>query len=268
MAIIGVILLIIGIVVICVRQFSTQKHYEQLAGSEIEKVGEVLAIYKETRESLGEERNSVEKDLAVMGMPECDEPLISPLGQKPCIYYSMKVTSSRTEHYTEKDSEGKTVQKTRTVTDTLDQSTNSTRFKINDGTGTIMVDPKDGTFDGAVKSVDKSEIRQPDAGASISFGGFSLNLSGGNNNIREPQTIKYEEEMIGLDRKLTVMGTLRDSMGDFVIEKTPKKSLSISTRSLEDKLAEVKSSLKTQLIVAAILGGIGLILTIIGLINN
>ena len=263
----GVILLIIGIIAFCIATFSTQKRLDQLIGSGRQKIGEIVEAYKQTKAELGEmaEENTVSEQLTVMGDPSCDEPLISPLGNKPCIYYSMKVTSTRTEHYTEKDDQGHDVRKTRQVTNTLDQSTNSTRFKINDGTGTVMVDPQNGKFEGLVKSVDKSEIRTANQGASISFGNFSLNLSSAFS-PQEPETIKYEEEIIGLDRKLTVVGTLCDKMGEFMIEKQGKNSVIVSTKSQDEMIADTKSSLKTQKIVAMVCGGLGLALLILGII--
>ena len=263
----GVILLIIGIIAFCMATFSTQKRLDQLVGSGRQKIGEIVEAYKQTKADLGEmaEENTVSEKLTVMGEPSCDEPLISPLGNKPCIYYSMKVTSSRVEHYTEKDSEGRTVNKSRTITDTLDQSTNSTRFKINDGTGTVMVDPQNGQFEGLIKSVDKSETRTANQGASISFGNFSLNLSN-SFSPKEPETIKYEEEIIGLDRRLTVIGTLCDKMGEFEITKQGKTPVIVSTKSQDEMIAETKSSLKTQKIVAMVCGGLGLALLILGII--
>ena len=269
MSIIGGLLLVIAIVVVCVRQFSTQKELDKMLASDREKIGEVLSVQKQVKEELETSENSVAKQLTVMGTPSCDEPLISPLGNKPCLYYSMKVTSKRIEHYTEKDSEGRTVNKTRTIEDVLDQSTNCTRFKIDDGTGSVMVDPHDGSFEGTTTSVNKSETHshKEGANASISFGNFSLNLSNRNysSSPTEPETIKYEEEIMGFDRPLTVIGTLTDKMGDFVIEKCGKNSMIVSTKSQDDMIAERKSALKTQLIIAAVCGGLGLIFLIIGL---
>ena len=318
MVAVGIILFIIAIGVICFRQFSTQKELDKLISSEREKIGEVLSVYQQTKEELGTSENSVSKQLTVMGNASCDEPLISPLGNKPCLYYSMKVTSKRIEHYTEKDSEGRTQNKTRTIEDVLDQSTNCTRFKLDDGTGTVMVDPHDGSFEGTFTSVNKSETRNfnnNQEAVTISFGNFSMNLSGQNYSSSaapmsssaapvcssatpmsssaapmsssaapmssspvsvsfsssgtpsEPVTIKYEEEIIGFDRPLTVVGTLTDKMGEFLIQKDGKNAMIVSTKSQDDMIAERKASLKTQLIVAAVCGALGLICLIIGLVS-
>lgn len=268
----GVILLVIGIVAICMRQLSSQKRLDQLTRSGRQKIGEIVAAYQATKQDLGEmgEENTVGEEMTVMGMPKCDSPLISPLGQKECLYYEMRVTAERIEHYTDTDSDGNTRQKTRRVTDTLDSSSNNTRFTLEDSTGSVLVDPRDGVFEDLVTTVDRSETYVRSNSSRLSFGGFSLDLCNFNQYCGNtmPQTIKYEEKIIGLDRKVTVVGTLCDKMGDLMIQKNGKTKVIVSTKSPEEMVLAVKGQMKTQLIVAIACGAIGLILCIIGAVSS
>ena len=264
----GVLLLIIAVVVFLFQTFSTKKHLDQLTSSGRQKLGEVLTAYRETKKELGDmgEENTVSEKMTIVGNPSCESPLISPLGQKPCIYYEVKVTSNYVEHYQERDSNGNMQNRTRNKTDVLEQNTNSTRFKLDDGTDSVIVDPRDGQFDGLTTSVDRSEVRQPTAGPTLSFGGFSLSLPSTINANQSPQTIHYQEKIIGLDRKLTVVGTLCDKMGELLIEKNGKTKVIVSTKSPDEMLAETESTMKTQRIIMAACGAIGLVLLIIGII--
>ena len=265
----GVLLLVIAVIVFLVQTLSTKKHLEQLTSSGRQKLDEILGAYRETKKELGDmgEENTVSEKLTVVGDPSCDAPLTSPIGQKPCIYYEVKVTANRVEHYQERDSNGNMQNRTRNVTDTLDQSTNCTRFKLNDGTDTVIVDPQDGEFKGLTTTVDRSEVHQPSAGPTLSFGGFSLSLPNTSSANQAPQTIHYQEKIIGLDRKLTVVGTLCDKMGDLLIEKSGKTKVIVSTQSPDEMLAETESTMKTQRIIMIACGAIGLVLLIVGIVS-
>lgn len=266
--VLGGILIVIAIIAFCMRTFSTQKRLDQLTRSGRQKLGEILEGYRKAKEELGElgEENSAAEELTVVGMPKCESPLISPLGQKECIYYEMSVTAERIEHYQERDSEGNLRDRTRRITDTLDASSNSTRFTLDDGTDSVTVEPRDGIFEDLVTTVERSETFVNNNNGFLSFGGFSLNF----NNLQQyrsgmrPETVKYRERIIGLDRKITVVGTLCDKMGDLMIENHDKSKVIISTKSPVEMIKSTEKSMKTQLLVAAICGGVGVVFCILG----
>lgn len=269
LTIIGVVLLIVAIVSACMFIFSSKPKLEKLLASSRVSIGDTLKSYAETKSSLGEmgKEGVVSEDMTIMGNPRCESPLISPLGQKECLYYSYRVTETHKEQerYYENDANGNRQERTRTVTrtSTLDQGSNSTRFFVDDGTGEMLVDPRGGKFEGLIKTVDKTESQFSNAsGPSISFGGLSLNLGGG---ASRPESLHYEEEIIGLDRRVTVVGTLCDKMGDLLIEQYNDSHVLVSTKSQDEMIAETKKSMKSQQICAIACGVIGAILTIIGL---
>lgn len=260
----GVIFLVTAVILVSVKTFSTQKRLDQLVSSSKQKLGDILSIYEETKKELGDlgEENTVSEKLTIKGKVHADEPLTSPLGKRECLYYTYKVTAKRTERYTERDSEGNTRQRSRTVYDTLDQGKNSTRFWLDDGTGKVLVDPQNGKFDGLIKTVERSETQFSSSGGMFSAGFLSISLPTGS----RPETISYVEEIIGLDRPLTVIGTLCDKMGELLIEGVKKNPVIVSTLSQEEMIERAQSSAKKLLIGAAACGAIGLALLIVHLV--
>lgn len=261
----GVVFFITAIILFSIKTFSTQKRLDQLMSSSKQKLGEILSIFAETKKDLGElgAENTVSEKLTVKGKVHTDMPLTSPLGQRECLYYTYKVTAKRTERYTERDSNGNDQQRTRTVYDTLDQGDNSTRFWLDDGTGKVLVDPKGGKFEGLTKSVERSESQFTPTGGMLSVGFLSLSIPTGGG---RPETITYVEEIIGLDRPLTVIGTLCDKMGELMIESVKKTPVIVSTLSQEEMIERAQSSAKKLIIGAIACGVIGAILIVVGLV--
>ncbi len=268
--VIGVILLIIGVVFFVMRG-SDQKKLEQLTGSGKQKLGELVPILKETKASLGDlgEDGAISENVTVMGTPKCDQPLKSPLGGQECIYYKYTVKNIWTERYTETNSEGRSVTRTRRHEDVMDSGESSVPFTIDDGTGTILVDPMDGTFEGLTKTVERSENNFANmSGPSIQIGGLSLNLNNLGANRSRPESIKYSEEIIGLNRRLTVVGNVCDKMGELCIQKNGKTKVIISTKSADEMVADSKKAVRNKGIGAMVCGGLGILAIIIGIISK
>lgn len=264
MVVLGVILIIVAVIVVGFYFLSAKPKLEKLISSERVSIGETLTAYKETKSSLGElgKENVVSEDMTIMGRPECEDPLTSPLGQKPCLYYKYTVTETHYETHRVKDSDGRTRTERRRCTSTLEENSNSTRFYVDDGTGKMLVDPQDGSFEGCVKTIDKTDTQFSSSGPSVSFGGFSLNL--GNMGDSRPESLHYEEWIIGFDRNVTVVGTLCDKMGDLLIEKSGDSSVLVSTKSQDEMIAETKSTMTMQKVAAAILAVLGIVCLLIG----
>ncbi len=81
-----------------------------------------------------------------------------------------------------------------------------------------------------------------------------------------PDTIHYTEEVIGLDRRLTVVGTVCDKMGNLQIESTSKHKVIVSTKSADDMATDAQNDLKTGNIMMKICGPVGIVLLILGII--
>lgn len=81
--------------------------------------------------------------------------------------------------------------------------------------------------------------------------------------MSSPDTIHYTEEVIGLDRRVTVIGTVCDKMGDLRIESTNDHKVIVSTKSVDDMVKdaeETKSSAKLWRVISIIIAIICIIL--------
>lgn len=272
----GIVLIIVSIILIIVAvvnvfsKKSAEERLAKLAGAGKQKLGEFIPLVNETKAAMSDlgSDNVIQEDATVMGKIKCSQPLMSPIGNVPCVYYTYKVTNKWTERYTEKDSNGHTQTRTRTHEDVIDQGTNCTRFTLDDGTGSIMVDPQDGTFEGLSKSVDRTETQFPqnNSGPSLQIGSLRLDLGSGNMRNQRPESVKYVEEVIGLDRTVTVVGTICDAMGDLCVRGTSKNKVIVSTKSADDMVADTKDSIKSAKLCMNICGILGVVLLIIGII--
>ena len=176
--IVGIILIIVGIVGFF-KVKASQDRLAQLGASSKQILGELVPILMQTNADMSDlgDENIISENATVMGQPQCQNPLRSPIAGIPCIFYKYKVVYKTTERYQETNSEGNTEWKTRTHEQTIDQGTNSTVFAINDGTGSIMVDPKDGTFEGLTKTVDKTETNFQRNGNGVQLGNLMVSLA-------------------------------------------------------------------------------------------
>jgi len=274
--IIGIVF--IGIAIGCfVGKCSAQGRLEQLAAAGKQNLAELIPILQQTKAEMSDlgADNVISEKVSVMGQPECQNPLISPIGKVPCIYYKYKVTNKWTERYQERDSNGQMRTQTRTHEDTLDEGSSSTIFTLNDGGTSIDVNPDKGNFEDLVKTVERSETQfNNNNGPSLQIGGLTINLGGNNmsggfgsmmssNNYNRPEMIKYKEEIIGLDRRLTVVGTVCDRMGKLCIESTEGNPIIITTKSSEQLVEDAKSSISgynAAWIICLIIGIISIII--------
>ena len=81
-----------------------------------------------------------------------------------------------------------------------------------------------------------------------------------------PDTIHYTEEIIGLDRRLTVVGTVCDKMGNLQIESTSKHKVIVSTKSADDMAVDAKKDLKSGNLMLTICAPLGVILLVFGIL--
>ncbi len=276
--IIGIVFIGIAIGCFC-GKCSAQSRLEQLAAASKQNLSELIPILEQTKAEMSDlgADNVISEKVSVMGQPQCANPLISPIGKVPCIYYRYKVTNKWTERYQERDSNGQMRTQTRTHEDTLDEGSSSTVFTLNDGGTSIEVNPDKGNFEDLVKTVERSETQfNNNNGPSIQIGGLSINLGNSSNmsgygnmmssaKYNRPEMIKYKEEIIGLDRRLTIVGTVCDRMGKLCIESTKDNPVIITTKSSDELVADAKSSISGYNIAWIICAIIGIISIIIGI---
>lgn len=208
---------------------------------------------------------SFKEFVALRGRPECDSPLISPLGERECLYYEMKIIREYEETYREKDSDGHMRTRTRRSSETMSSESNGVAFAIADSTGSTAVAPDGADFEDLVESVDQFEPGDDGMGQ-LSYGGFSLSFGRLSNN-RRTLGFRYKELILPADRELTVIGDASDASGTLRIARGGMRFI-ISPRTKREMLGAAESTAKWTSIASGIASLAGVVLLVIGLITH
>ena len=233
---------------------------DELRGVERRQAGELSALVTEIGAEIGQ--GAFRERAEIVGQIECDAPLTSPLGEKPCLHYDMTVRREYEETYYDRDSQGREQRRTRRSSDVVSQEQASAVFRVRDATGALLVQPDGARFDGLVKSVDRFD--HGDANE-LSVGRFVMSLASQLAGGRRTLGYKYEEK-IPLDRNVTVIGQVSDEMGEVALRKGEGKLL-VSTRTREELVRSAQKTAKIFLVLGLIGLGGGLALVIAGIVD-
>ena len=144
--------------------------------------------------------------VSLRGTIQCDEPLISPMGERSCAYYKTEIERK----YRTSNSDGKK----QTRTETMSEQSEGRDFflAVDDQTIKVHIDGAD--HEALVETVDRFEPATGDM--QIGFGGFSMNLPASHGNDR---TIgyRYQEHILSTDGQLTIVGEVSDVNGQLSI---------------------------------------------------
>jgi len=197
----------------------------------------------------------------------CDQPLTSQLGEHSCVYYRMSVRRKYDEEYWEKDNNGNQVRKTRTGTDVVSDTKESCPFYVKDETGKLLVVPDGAKFDSLIESVSRFEPATMGGLGGIGFGRFQLTPPMMQGSGRRTLGYHYEEHVLPLNRRVTIMGQVNDKMGQLAMRKADGQKLFISTRSKEEMVGSAQKT--AQVMFASAIGSavIGVVLAIIGAVS-
>jgi hypothetical protein len=144
--------------------------------------------------------------VSVTGTARSDNPLISEHGQVPCLYYSCSVERDyETTEYEPATKDRPAQRNTRRVTETISSNTQFTSFTVEDESGMVTVIPDDAEFD-ARETLNRFEQATTSGGASVSIGGFELNLGNGDRTLG----YRYRESIIPLDKPIYVAGVVTE----------------------------------------------------------
>ena len=181
----------------------------------------------------------------VKGVANCPQPLESEFGRTPCIYYASRVIreyETREEYEdTNKQRQWRTVRKNETVA----SNSARTRFALDDGTGTILVDPE-GADLSAPKALERFKPEGHRASASDpSFFGMVFEAVRASRDA-DDRTLgyRYVEEVIPTGARLYVVGEATDNQGQLVVRKpsTKDRKFIISLKSEEDLIKSHRST--------------------------
>ena len=137
----------------------------------------------------------------VKGTLRCEAPLTSEMAGQKCAYYSATVTREYLERdYDDDDNVGSDRR-----TEILSQNKQFAPFSIEDATGSVPVNAEGAEVD-AREMVNRFERNTGNEGTSISLGGATLNIGGGERSIG----YRYTEGIPPVAGRVSVLGTAQE----------------------------------------------------------
>lgn len=201
----GVILLVIGVGLIVWHVMARRKAGE-LKVAKAARVANLLDLAAQMASEIGD--GGLTEFVELTGKPQA-EPLISPLGERPCLHYRMTVTHKYEEEHTTRDSEGRERRETRTGSEVMSSESDTRDFVLDDGSGQIAVRLAGADFDGLVESVDRFEPAMS-SGGSLRMGRWSFSV-GSLGRGRRTLGYQYQEHVLPFGVPLTVIGQASDA---------------------------------------------------------
>jgi hypothetical protein len=186
---------------------------------------------------------------SAQGNVVCQQPLISPVSGKPCLYYSLKVTN------TWKDGD-KTKEKV------LREEKMAAQFAVDDGSGPLFVDAKEGgDFDPEEKFLEKKKtgLLGGIVGQQLQFGHFSLDTGFG----ALGSEFTVEERVLPMQQRLYVNGKMSDQGANVLTKPGFPRSLIMSNRSRDEVLGAAQTGAKYALMGGAGSAAVGMILGVV-----
>ncbi len=140
----------------------------------------------------------------VTGRLRCEEPLTSEMAEKTCAYYSSTVT----REYMERDHDDDDNVGSNRRSEVVAQNEQFAPFVVDDGIGSVAVNAEGAEVD-ARQVVNRFERNTGNEGPSISLGGATINLGGGERTIG----YRYTESILLVDESIYVLGTVQEDGG-------------------------------------------------------
>ncbi len=261
MIIAGAICIVIGVVLFFVSQ-NSKKKLEEMKLTKTSTAAEIHELQQSIAGEIGP--GGVRQQTELKGNARCTSPLKAELSGMECIHYSMTVEERYEEDYEERDSQGHVQRRTRTGSNVVASNTQSARFALDDGTGSIDIDPAGASID-ARQVVDKYE---PATGplSSLRFGGFSLQLGAMLTGGRRVLGYHYRESVIAVGDRIYALGEISDADGTPVMRRPAEKGhpYIISTKSEEELQKGAESTSAFTLYGAIALLIVGVVLLVLG----
>jgi hypothetical protein len=263
MWIVGIVL-ILGGVGLFYASTRSKASMEAMASTETATAEELSTAAKGVAEEIGP--GSFRQLTELKGNVECDNPITSELAKQECVYYHMNVSREWEETYWETDSEGREQRRTRRGSDVMASNTRSQEFVVRDDTGTTVVEPNGATFH-AVSAV--SRFEPGERSGQLSFGGFSLSISGFGSANRRTLGYRFEESVIPPGHRIYVLGEASDAGGRLSVRKPEEKGKKfiVSVKSEEELMASAATSAKWLRVGAIAAGILGVILVVVGIVT-
>ena len=257
----GVVLAIIGLVMWALMKKKQAKlnvmdNYENTSAKEI------IQNHQFFEEEYG--KGSFSNFVEIRGSVHCEKPLKSEFAKEEVVYYKSVVTREIERRIQKRDSNGNTRWENVRSTEKVSENERKANFFVKDTTGEVHVDTEGAELH-TRKIFSEYEQGSNPSNTFFNFAGFSFGTGSGSTVLG----YKYEEFAIPVNSHLYVLGEANDRAGKLRISKSQdsKQHFIVSTKT-ED---ELKSSLKSNINIfkwsAYALWGVGVGLTIFGIIN-
>lgn len=135
----------------------------------------------------------------VKGTLRCEDPLTSEISNHTCAYYHARVIREYEDR--DRDAEGRT--RTRRRSETVASNERFAPFVVEDASGTVGVRGEGAEVD-ALEVVNRFE-RDTDGSSSITLGGLTVNLGGGERTLG----YRHVESILNLDAPVYVLGVVQ-----------------------------------------------------------
>jgi hypothetical protein len=230
-------------------------------------VAEVNEVFQSISGSMGS--GSFTHFCELKGVAHADSPLTAELSNEPVVYYKSIVEHKYERLENKKDSQGNISKQWVKHTDVVsDNERWADGWGIKDDTGFIKIDPAKAKLhtQELMEKFEKGEPQQ--SGLNIKLGGVSIGLGGGNNGHK---TIGYNYREIGIkmNTNLYVLGDANDRDGELRVSDPKEKGqpFIVSTKSEDELVSGLGSSIKGLKIGAFVCWGLGGALAVAGLLK-
>ena len=198
--------------------------------------------------------------IELAGVIESPSPLLAPLSQRACVWYSMSVERRWQEDRWTNDSSGNRTRHTDNRSETVDSRTDSVDFTIADASGRVIVMADGASWDCEERSVSRVE---PGTGAGITFGSITIDLPALLDDRRNEE-LHYSEELVPVGKHVYVTGVPVAGADGTAVGRGDDRVL-VTARSREQRLSSATKSARGLRLAAMVGAVIGLVLLAVGL---
>lgn len=233
---IGAAFAVAGAVACFISARTEQSKYDAAVGLETSTTELLHELHRTATETAGKNSYSELVELDGTAHPAPSGSLTAEISGTECVWYMQKVTRRYKEVY--RDSEGR--RKVRNKDEVVSRNRSRDPFLLRDETGEVTIVPSTNVQSARKVVAEFRESNESRKGASISIGGFNLNLPTGGG---DGDTIgyKYEEWVLTEGTRIYVRGEAVDRNGKLEVRgPRGKDAMVISTKSEEEMLAEHK----------------------------
>ena len=180
---------------------------------------------------------SFSKFVEISGTIACESPLEAEFSGTKCVHYETKVVREYEETYVENGSGGSSRTQTRRGTENVSLNSRSCVFAVDDGSGTIEVDPAGAEFH---LETTMSKFEPGEGARTIGSYVLAAALSGAGG--RRTIGYRFEEKCLPVGRRGYIFGRIADSGGALRIGKSAERGerLIVSLKSEEELLRSAR----------------------------